>query len=64
MARSHVGRMSYVLPVVALLVVLFFVGRGTPIGRWPVIIAATLAVILVVVLAEQAGWWPASWRVR
>ncbi len=56
--------MSYVLPVVALLAVLFLIGRRMPAGRWPAIIAATLAVIVALVLAEQAGWWPASWRVR
>jgi hypothetical protein len=56
--------MSWLLPLVAMLAVLFLVGRGMPLSRWPVIIAATLAVILLVVAAEQNGYWPRSWQVR
>lgn len=56
--------MEYVLPIVALLAVLFLVGRGLPLRRWPVLLAGTLAVIVLVVFAERSGYWPASWRVR
>lgn len=56
--------MTWIVSVVALLAVLFLVGRGLPLSRWPAIIAATLAVILLVVLVERSGYWPASWRVR
>ena len=56
--------MSWLLPLVAMSAVLFLVGRGMPLSRWPVIIAATLAVILLVVAAEQNGYWPRSWQVR
>jgi hypothetical protein len=56
--------MTWVLPLIAMLAVLFLVGRGMPLSRWPVIIAATLAVVLLVVAAEQNGWWPSSWKVR
>ncbi len=56
--------MSWLLPLVAMLAVLFLVGRGMPLSRWPVIIAATLAVILLVVAAEQNGYWPRSWQAR
>lgn len=50
--------------VVSMLGALFLVGRAMPGRRWPVVIAATLAVVLLVVLAEQNGYWPSSWRVR
>jgi hypothetical protein len=56
--------MSWLLPLVAMLAVLVLVGRGMPLSRWPVILAATLAVILIVVAAEQNGYWPRSWQVR
>lgn len=56
--------MSVIVGVVAMLLVLFLVGRRLPARRWPVVLAATLAVILLIVLAEQSGLWPAGWRVR
>ena len=56
--------MTWVVSVVALLAVLFLVSRGLPATRWPVVIAATLATIVLVVAAERGGYWPASWRVR
>lgn len=56
--------MDKIVAVVALLAVLILVARGLPGRMWPVIIAGTLAVILLVVLAEQGGWWPRDWRVR
>ncbi|MDB5559580.1 MAG: hypothetical protein JWQ36_2514 [Enterovirga sp.] len=56
--------MVWIVSLAAMLAVLFLVGRGMPLSRWPVIIVATLAVIVLVVAAEQNGWWPSSWRVR
>lgn len=56
--------MTSIVSVVALLLVLVVVSRGLPGRQWPVIIAATLAVVLAVVALEASGWWPASWRVR
>ena len=56
--------MEFILPLAALLAVLFLVSRGLPIGRWPLVIAGTLAVIVLVVLAERGGFWPAGWQVR
>ena len=56
--------MSVLVGVVSMLLVLFLVGRGLPARRWPVVLAATLAVILLIVLAERSGLWPAGWRVR
>jgi hypothetical protein len=54
--------MEIVVSVVALLAVLFLVARGTPLHSWPVILAATLVVVVAVVLLERGGYWPASWR--
>ena len=56
--------MEKAIGVVAILAVLVLVSRGLPGRRWPVIIAATLAVILLVVLVERAGYWPGEFRVR
>lgn len=56
--------MDKIVAIVAMLAFLVLVGRGLPGSRWPVVIAATLAVILVIVLAENNGWWPRDWRVR
>lgn len=56
--------MDMILGIVAMAAVLFLVSRGLPGRQWPVVIAGTLAVVLLVVLAEQSGLWPASWRVR
>lgn len=56
--------MGQVVTVVALLAVLFLVARGLPAARWPVVIAGTLVVVLLVVLAERNGLWPAGWRVN
>lgn len=56
--------MTWAVSVVALLAVLFLVSRRLPLSRWPLIIAVTLAVIVLVVAAESGGYWPASWRVR
>lgn len=56
--------MSMVVGLVSLLLVLFLMGRRLPVGRWPVIIAVTLAAILIIVLIERAGLWPQGWKVR
>lgn len=56
--------MDKVVAVVATLAVLVLVGRGLAARRWPAVIAATLAVILMVVMAERLGYWPQGWRVR
>lgn len=56
--------MGALISAVALLGVLLLVGRRLPAARWPLVIAATLAVILLVVGVERAGLWPATWRVR
>lgn len=48
--------------IVAMLASLFLVSRGLPTRNWPMIIAATLALIFAVVLMEQNGYWPESWK--
>jgi drug/metabolite transporter (DMT)-like permease len=50
--------------LVALLALLFLMGRRLPARRWPMILAVTLAVIVLVVLAEQNGLWPRGWTPR
>ena len=56
--------MDKIVIVVALLGALLIVARRMPGRLWPVVIAATLAVVVLVVLAEQNGYWPSSWKVR
>ena len=56
--------MDKIFGLIAVLASLVLVSRGMPTQRWPVVVAATLAVVLAVVLAEQYGYWPTSWRVR
>jgi hypothetical protein len=60
--RARRPAVEIAVAVVALLAVLFLVGRGTPLRSWPLILAATLAVVVAVVLLERSGYWPASWR--
>jgi uncharacterized membrane protein len=50
--------------LVAMLAVLFLIGRRMPARRWPIILAVTLAVIVLLVLLEQNGLWPRGWTTR
>ena len=56
--------MDKVIAVIATLAVLVLVGRGIAARSWPAIMAATLAMILLVVVAERMGYWPRGWQVR
>ena len=56
--------MDKVLAVVGLVAVLVLVGRGTSARSWPIIIAATLAVVVAIVFIERAGYWPREWTTR
>lgn len=56
--------MDKIIGIVALVGVLFLVSRGLPSRRWPVVIAGTLLVVLLVVLAERYGYWPRGWTTR
>lgn len=55
---------SWLVGIVALLALLFLMTRGVPSRNILLTIAATLALVLAVVLIERAGFWPASWRTR
>jgi hypothetical protein len=52
--------MTIAVSVVSLLLVLFLVARGTPGRRMLVIVAITLAVVILIVGIERAGLWPAA----
>ena len=53
--------METVVGIVALVAVLFLVGRGMSMRSWPFVIAATLAIVVVIVLLERGGYWPRGW---
>jgi L-asparagine transporter-like permease len=50
------------LSLVSLLLVLVLVARGTPGRRMLVIVAVTLAVVVVILFAERSGLWPEAMR--
>jgi hypothetical protein len=52
------------LSLVSLLLVLVLVARGTPGRQFLVIVAVTLAVVVVILFSERAGLWPEAWRQR
>ena len=56
--------MEWLAALAGLLAVLFLVGRRLLGQNWPVIIAVTLAFIVVILLLERSGLWPQSWRTR
>ncbi|GJD48297.1 hypothetical protein OPKNFCMD_1014 [Methylobacterium crusticola] len=56
--------MDLVVSVVSLLLVLILVARGVPGRNILVVLAVTLAVVVLVVGVERAGLWPSDWRTR
>ena len=56
--------MEWFVPLVALLAVLFLVGRRQLGQSLLVAAAVALALVLAVVLLERAGLWPQGWRTR
>jgi hypothetical protein len=56
--------MDKVVGIAALLALLIFLGRGMPLRSWPLVIAATLALVVAIVLIERAGYWPRGWTTR
>jgi hypothetical protein len=56
--------MEWFVPLVALLAVLFLVGRRQSGQSLLVAAAVALALVLTVVLLERAGLWPQGWRTR
>ena len=56
--------MEWLGPLIALLAVLFLVGRRVPGQNWLVIMAITLAVIVAILWLERSGLWPQNRRTR
>lgn len=56
--------MEWIVSVVALLAVLFLVGRGMPGRPMLIAVAVALGVVVLILLVERAGLWPQGWRVR
>lgn len=56
--------MEWIAPLVALLAVLFLVGRGMPARVILIAAAVSLAVVVLVHVVERSGLWPQGWRVR
>lgn len=56
--------MEKLVGIVALVAILFLVGRGLPARFRLVAIAGGLAFALLILAIEQAGWWPQGWRTR
>jgi hypothetical protein len=52
------------IALAAALALLFLMGRRLPGRLWPVVLAATLGLVVLVVLAEQNGLWPRGWTTR
>ncbi len=55
---------SWLPGLVALLALFFLMTRGVPSRQILLAVAATLALVLAVLLIERAGLWPANWRTR
>ncbi|MEH3144244.1 MAG: hypothetical protein PGN34_02590 [Methylobacterium frigidaeris] len=56
--------MDIAVSVVSLLLVLFLIARGTPGRSLLVVLAATLAVVVLIVGIERAGMWPSELHTR
>ncbi|ACL61451.1 hypothetical protein [Methylobacterium nodulans] len=56
--------MTAVVSIVSLLLVMFLVSRGVPGRTMLVILAVTLAIVLLIVGAERSGMWPGELRTR
>jgi len=53
-----------IVGIVALVAVLFLVGRGMPPRYRLIAIAGGLALAVLILAAERAGLWPHGWRTR
>ena len=56
--------MEIFVPLIAGLALLWLIGRGVPWNSKLLTIAATLAVIVLIVLLERGGYWPESFHRR
>lgn len=54
--------MELLVPLLIGMTLIWFVGRGAPLNMKLVTLAITLAVVILIVLAERAGFWPDSFR--
>jgi hypothetical protein len=56
--------MGWIVSLVALLAVLFLLAYRMPGQRILIIVAITLAVVVMIVGIERAGWWPEGLRTQ
>jgi hypothetical protein len=56
--------MEWIGALVALLAVLFLVGRGMPGRSVLAAIVVALAAVVLILAVERAGLWPQGWRVQ
>ena len=55
--------MEWFVPLIALVAVLFLVGRGMPGQMYLIAIAGALVLVVIVVWLERSDLWPSAWRV-
>ncbi len=56
--------MELFVPLLIGLTLIWLVGRGVPWNAKLLTLAVTLAVIVLIVLAERNGYWPEGWQRR
>ncbi len=54
--------MEILIPVLAGVTLIWLIGRGAPWNARLVTLAATLAVIVLIVMLERGGFWPDAFR--
>lgn len=54
--------MEILIPVLAGVTLIWLIGRGVPWNAKLVTLAATLAVIVLIVMLERGGFWPDAFR--
>ena len=54
--------MEIIVPLIIGLSLIWLVGRGVPWNAKLMTLAVTLVIVLLIVLLERGGYWPASWR--
>lgn len=54
--------MEIVIPAVALVAILFLVGRRVPMNGWLFAVLTAAILIVGVVTIERLGFWPETWR--
>ncbi len=56
--------MEMLVPFLIGLTLIWLIGRGSSWNAKLMTLAPTLAVIVLIVMLEQGGYWPESWRRR